>query len=265
MKALICPLCSLPLSKNPQGLACANRHQFDQAKEGYFNLLPVNQKNSREPGDAKQQLVARRDFLTAGYFFPLVVALRKIINPKLESLLDIGCGEGYFTHLLHEHCTHADIYGLDISKAGVRLAARRGAQRMTCVVASSHALPFEGESMEVIVRIYAPSKDQELSRVLKPSGRLIIVTPGEQHLLGLRQKIYQIIRPHPKPVAPEGFEEVEQVSVCFPLNVPAGELTASLLAMTPFAWKLHSDLLDAYIKEGLVDQAHFQIGVYRRL
>jgi 23S rRNA (guanine745-N1)-methyltransferase len=265
MNALICPLCALPLSENPQGLACFNGHQFDRAKEGYFNLLPVHHKNSREPGDAKQQLIARREFLTAGYFLPLVDALKNIISSDTKSLLDIGCGEGYFSRLLHEHCAHADVYGLDISKAGVRLAAKSGLQNLTCVVASSHSLPFEEASMDVIIRIYAPSKDEELFRVLRPAGKLIIVTPGEQHLLGLRQKIYQIIRSHPKPVVPEGFKELKQDSVCYPLSVPAGGLTASLLAMTPFVWKLNSELVQAYIKEGIADQAHFQIGVYQKL
>lgn len=264
MKALICPLCSLPLSENPQGLACSNRHQFDRAKEGYFNLLPVHHKNSREPGDAKQQLIARRAFLTAGYFLPLIDALKKIISPDIEALLDIGCGEGYFTRLLHEHCVNAHVYGLDISKAGIRLAAKSVMQNLTCVVASSHSLPFEDASMDVITRIYAPSKDEELFRVLKPKGKLIIVTPGEQHLLGLRQKIYQTIKPHPKPIAPQGFSELKQDSVCFPLTVPAGDLAAALLSMTPFAWKLTPELLESSIKDGVADSAHFQIGVYEK-
>lgn len=265
MKALICPLCALSLIENPQGLACFNRHQFDRAKEGYFNLLPVHHKNSREPGDAKQQLIARRAFLTAGYFLPLVDALKKIINPDVESFLDIGCGEGYFTRLLHEHCTSADVYGLDISKAGIRLAAKSGMQNLTYVVASSHSLPFEDASMDVITRIYAPSKDEELFRVLKPAGKLIIVTPGDHHLLALRQTIYQAIKPHPKPIAPRGFSELKQDAVCFPLSVPVGELTASLLGMTPFAWKLNPELLQSYIEKGVRDQAHFQISVYGRL
>lgn len=264
MKALICPLCSLPLSENPQGLVCFNRHQFDRAKEGYFNLLPVHHKNSREPGDAKQQLIARREFLAAGYFLPLVDALKNIISSDAESLLDIGCGEGYFTRLLHEHCVSADTYGLDISKAGVRLAAKSGMQNTTYVVASSHSLPFEDASMEVIIRVYAPSKDEELFRVLKPRGKLVIVTPGEEHLLGLRQKIYQTIKPHPKPITPQGFNELKQDSVCFPLLVPAGCLTESLLAMTPFAWKLTPELLVSSIKDGFADRAHFQISVYEK-
>ena len=264
MNALICPLCALPLSENSQGLACFNRHQFDRAKEGYFNLLPVHHKNSREPGDAKQQLVARRAFLAAGYFLPLVDALKKLISSDVETLLDIGCGEGYFTRLIQEHCSGADVYGLDISKAGVRLAAKSNMQNLTYLVASSHSLPLADASMDVITRIYAPSKDGELFRVLKPAGKLIIVTPGQQHLIGLRQKIYQTIKPHPKPVAPKGFNELKQGSVCFPLSVPAGDLTASLLSMTPFAWKLSPVLLQSSIKEGLADTAHFQVSIYEK-
>jgi len=270
MKALICPLCALPLNALPlsertQGLACFNRHQFDQAKEGYFNLLPVHYKNSREPGDAKQQLSARREFLSAGYFLPLVAALKEIISSDTESLLDIGCGEGYFTQLLQEHCSSAEVYGLDISKAGVRLAAKGNKQNLTYIVASSQALPLADESMEVIIRIYAPSKDEELFRVLKPKGQVIIVTPGEQHLLALRQKIYQVIKPHPKPVIPQGFKELKQELVSFPLAIPSGELTAALLTMTPFAWKLSAELLQSSIAEGIGDMAHFQISVYEKL
>lgn len=264
MKALICPLCALPLSENLQGLTCFNRHQYDRAKEGYFNLLPVHYKNSREPGDAKQQLIARRAFLTAGYFLPLVAALKEIIRPSVGSILDIGCGEGYFTRLLYEHCTSAEVYGLDISKAGVRLAAKRELQNLTYMVASSHSLPLADASMDVITRIYAPSKDEELFRVLKPRGQLIIVTPGEQHLLSLRQKIYQTIKPHPKPVAPKGFNELKQDTIAFPLFVPAGDMTAALLSMTPFVWKLSPSLLQLLIKEGFNDTAHFQISIYEK-
>lgn len=262
MKNLICPLCSLLLLENAQGLACDNRHQFDRAKEGYFNLLPVHHKNSREPGDAKQQLVARRAFLTAGYFAPLVAELKKIINPTIESLLDVGCGEGYFTRGLSEHCSGADVYGIDIAKAAIRLAAKSSSPHATYAVASSYLLPVADASMDLITRIYAPSKDEELLRVIKPEGKLIIVTPGEQHLIGLRKKIYKEIRVHPKPKVPQGFSEIAQSGIIFRLQVPAGDLTASLLEMTPFAWKLVPDLLKRLTLEGLDDLADFQISVY---
>lgn len=262
MNALICPLCSLALIENPQGVACVNRHQFDRSKEGYYNLLPVHYKNSREPGDAKQQLVARRTFLNAGYFLPLVDQLKKIISPKTENLLDIGCGEGYFPRLFHEHCSDAAIYGIDISKAGVQLAAKGSSNKEHYMVASSHALPIANDSMDLITRIYAPSKDEELARILKTGGKLIIVTPGEQHLIGLRGKIYDSINPHPKPVTPKGFTEVEQQSVRFSLEVPSGDLTMALLKMTPFSWKLNAELEGQLMQQGLKDWAEFQIGVY---
>ncbi|GGY69385.1 23S rRNA (guanine(745)-N(1))-methyltransferase [Cellvibrio zantedeschiae] len=265
MKELICPLCSQFLIVNEQGLACANRHQFDRAKEGYFNLLPVHHKNSREPGDAKQQLAARRAFLTAGYFAPLLNELKKIIDPNSGSLLDIGCGEGYFTRGLAEHCKHADIYGIDIAKAGIRLAAKNRPSQTTYVVASSHLLPLADTSMDVIVRIYAPSKDEELFRVLKPDGKLFIVTPGDRHLIELRKRIYKEIKPHPQPKVPHGFKDLSHIEVSFPLSVPAGELTNALLEMTPFAWKLSSDLQVKLAGEGLVDLAHFQISTYEKV
>jgi hypothetical protein len=80
----------------------------------------------------------------------------------------------------------------------------------------------------------------------------------------LRQKIYQTIRQHPKPVEPRGFKALKQDSVSFSIAVPSGELAAALLAMTPFAWKLNPELLQSFITEGLVDTAHFQISVYEK-
>jgi len=264
MKDLICPLCTLSLMENSHGLVCENRHQFDRAKEGYFNLLPVQFKNSREPGDAKAQLQARKIFLAADYFFPLVQSLQKKMNPELASLLDIGCGEGYFTRAFRDYCSEATVYGLDIAKAGIRLAAKNNSARICYAVASSSALPFADASMSVIVRIYAPSKDAELQRVLKPDGQLIVVTPGEQHLIGLRKNIYQTIRPHQKPDVPLGFHLVSEDSVEFSLSVPPGQLSQSLLAMTPFAWKLRSELQAAYIANGCVDSAHFHVSIYQK-
>lgn len=269
MEHLICPLCSLALTKNTQGVTCPNRHQFDRAKEGYFNLLPVHHKNSREPGDAKQQLAARRAFLSAGYFSPLADELNKAIDSTIGALsvgalLDIGCGEGYFTRSLSKHCASAHIYGIDIAKAGVRLAAKNSEPNNIYAVASSHLLPLAAASMDVITRIYAPSKDEELFRVLKPDGYLVIVTPGEQHLMGLRQQIYQTIKPHPLPKAPQGFRSVKELKVGFPLNIPAGDMTAALLEMTPFAWKLTPDLLERLVACGLADQADFQLSIYTK-
>ncbi|HWV15405.1 MAG TPA: methyltransferase domain-containing protein [Cellvibrio sp.] len=269
MKHLICPLCKQPLLATDQGIGCANRHQFDRAREGYFNLLPVQHKNSREPGDARQQLQARRAFLQAGFFSPLMEKLQELIPAETSTLLDIGCGEGYFTQAMSDSHPDAEIYGLDISKAGVRLAARSASdklpQKITYIVASSYTLPLADSSVDVITRIYAPSKDEELQRVLKPQGKLIIVTPGERHLLALRQQIYRELRPHPKPQAPLGFREDSQQQLSFSLQLPTGDYTRALLQMTPFAWRLTPAILQQIIGNGLQDTADFQLSVYRQV
>ena len=264
MKDLRCPLCQLPLLPNPQGLSCDNRHQFDRAKEGYFNLLPVQNKHSREPGDAKEQLQARRQFLQAGFFEPLKSKLQAVVPAGVQSLLDIGCGEGYFTRGFADVLPETQIYGIDIAKAGVRLAAKsvQEKNRQLFVVASSFDLPVADHSIDVITRIYAPSKDAELWRVIKPGGLLIIVTPAENHLLGLRHRIYQKVRMHQQPPMPEGFDLFDQYRVTGSLQINMPELCAALLSMTPFAWRLPVALRNEIIAGGITDEADFMITLY---
>jgi 23S rRNA (guanine745-N1)-methyltransferase len=263
MKLLICPLCFEPLLKSPQGICCSHSHQFDRAKEGYFNLLPVQFKGSREPGDAIHQLRARRAFLQSNYFLPLVNELMGLIPVSTSTLLDIGCGEGYFTREMSRHCVDADVYGIDIAKAAVRMAAKNS-NNITYVVASSYSLPIADNSVDVITRIYAPSENAELRRVLKLGGMLILVTPGEEHLMGLRKKIYQEIRPHPQPLALDGFDEVSRKNISFTLELPPNESTEALLQMTPFAWRLPKDILMKLVAEGIQDTADFCVTVYQQ-
>ena len=66
-----CPLCHQPLSREKNSYICPQRHQFDMAKEGYVNLLPVQHKRSRDPGDSAEMMQARRAFLDAGHYQPL--------------------------------------------------------------------------------------------------------------------------------------------------------------------------------------------------
>lgn len=266
MNDLRCPLCRQPLIPNSPGLACANRHQFDRAKEGYFNLLPVQNKHSREPGDAKEQLQARRQFLQAGFFASLKVRLQELLPPATTTLLDIGCGEGYFTSAFAEALPHAQVYGIDIAKAGVRLAAKSAKNNPALVfsVASSFDLPFADDSMDVVTRIYAPSKDEELWRVIKPGGTLVIVAPAEGHLLELRSRIYREVRPHPLPVTPRGFELQAHYSVKDELLVKDSELCAALLAMTPFAWRLSAELRDSLLSGEIRDTLDFTISFYNK-
>lgn len=267
MNELRCPLCKLPMQINAHGLACENRHQFDRAKEGYFNLLPVQHKHSREPGDAREQLQARRQFLQAGFFDPLKKRLQALVPLGVQTVLDIGCGEGYFTRALADTAPQAQVYGVDIAKAGVRLAAKSATDknRNVFVVASSVDLPFADHSVDFITRIYAPSHDTELWRVIKPDGLLVIVAPAERHLLGLRQRIYAEVRPHAVPATPKGFRQIAQERLTDELVIDESPLCKALLTMTPFAWRLPTELRQRLEVEGLVDQLDFGIHLYQRV
>ena len=98
MTLLVCPLCEHPLERGAKTWRCLKGHSFDVAREGYVNLLPVQHKNSREPGDDLQMVTARREFLHAGHYQPLRDAMLEALAPLgARSLLDIGCGEGYYT------------------------------------------------------------------------------------------------------------------------------------------------------------------------
>ncbi len=269
MNALSCPLCNTPLIVNHQGVGCSNRHQFDRAKEGYFNLLPVHHKHSREPGDAKVQLQSRRQFLQAGFFAPLRHHLQGLLPTSAKSVLDIGCGEGYFTQGIAEALPSAQVYGMDIAKAGVRLAAKTARStgldsHLVYAVASSFDLPVADASIDVITRIYAPSKDAELYRVMGLNGLLVIVAPGEQHLLELRRRIYREVRPHQITPIPDGFRLIDQQALQADLVIEQPELRAALLDMTPFAWRMSAELKNSLISERFVDQMDFTISLYNK-
>ena len=64
---LICPICGEQLHIRDKSCLCPNRHSFDIARQGYVNLLTVQQKHSLNPGDTREQVLSRRTFLEAGY------------------------------------------------------------------------------------------------------------------------------------------------------------------------------------------------------
>ncbi|WP_428943226.1 23S rRNA (guanine(745)-N(1))-methyltransferase [Pantoea sp. FN060301] len=243
-----CPLCHSPLHQEASLWRCSNRHQFDRAKEGYVNLLPVQHKRSRQPGDSADMMQARREFLDAGHYQPLQQKVgdifSRILPPTAISVLDIGCGEGYYTHAVAAKLQargEAEVYGLDVSKVAVRYGARRYHNVEFCV-ASSHRLPFPDAQFDAVLRIYAPCKAKELFRVVKENGYVLTVTPGPRHLIQFKALIYQDVKLHDEtPEQMEGFEMIEQHALNYPMRLNSEE-SAALLQMTPFAWRARPEV-----------------------
>lgn len=244
----LCPLCHQPLLPEAAVWRCASRHQFDRAKEGYVNLLPVQHKRSKQPGDSADMMLARREFLDAGHYQPLQQKVceifERILPASATGVLDIGCGEGYYTHAVANRLQargETAVHGLDVSKVAVRFGAKRYHNVEFCV-ASSHRLPFAAGQFDAVLRIYAPCKAEELARVVKERGYVLTVTPGPRHLIQFKALIYQDVKLHDEtPEEMAGFELIEQHSLNYPLRLNSEE-SAALLQMTPFAWRARPEV-----------------------
>ncbi len=240
-----CPICSGPLALNSNGkqLCCAKNHQFDRAKQGYFNLLPVQHKKSKEPGDSKEMILARHDFLNADYYRPLADKLAQIVSEHQlgnATLLDLGCGEGYYSRQLRQALPQIDLYGMDISKAAVVKAAGQDKESQYCV-ASSDKIPLQDASVDAVLKVYAPAKDSELARVTSSHGLIISVMPGPRHLWQLREFIYdEVIEHNTQNTTFDGFDLTGSHQFSFTI-CPTDRHRSALLQMTPFAWKANLD------------------------
>lgn len=236
-----CPLCSDELLPQAATLRCRNGHQFDLAREGYVNLLPVQQKKSLDPGDNAAMIQARRAFLDAGHYRFLSDAINQQLQALLQpgdQLLDIGCGEGYYTGALAGAVPDVQIQGLDISKTAVRYAAKRYKSIRWCV-ASSYALPFAPAQFAALLRIYAPSEPAEMARVLRSNGYLLTVSPAPEHLLQFKQQAYTTVRLHPDSIKTEaGFLHQSRQRLQAQWQAPDAASMLQLIEMIPLAYKL---------------------------
>ena len=260
--SLTCPICREPLSLVGNGLACSNRHSFDRARQGYYNLLPVQHKNSRDPGDNQAMVEARRRFLDGGHYAPLARRLAELAAERGQrSWLDIGCGEGYYTAQLAEQLPEADGYALDISREAVKRAAARGRSRslrdaalptsmsvaaLTWLVASMARVPLSDASCDLLASVFSPLDWQEALRLLRPGGGLLRMGPTRAHLMELRQKLYDEVRDYDDQkhleLIPPGMHLAHSETLSFPLLLANAQARADLLAMTPHGWRASAEL-----------------------
>lgn len=233
-----CPHCRLTLHSSPdaRSLACASGHAFDRAREGYVNLLPANRKNSRDPGDSAEMVAARRRVHLADTYRPLadaVVAEFAAENVK-GTVLDLGCGEGYYTRALLAALPTTSIMAIDISRSAVRLAAKNN-PAADIAVASAFCLPLPDASLDALVRIFAPSDDSELARVIKPGGFYLEVSPGPRHLWQLRRELYETPLEHAQARADIATMTLyRHRELQYELLPEPGQI-ADIITMTPFA------------------------------
>lgn len=245
MSIFACPVCGERLIPHEKTFDCPNGHSYDLASEGYVYLLPPNKKHSKMPGDDKEMVASRRSFLESGEYRLFSDALNQLSyqysNHEKPVILDAGCGEGYYTGRLAEslsrHSVSAELYGFDISKFAVKAAAKKY-KNISFAVGSMFGIPVLSESADLVTNVFAPIVPDELNRVTKPGGILILAVPGERHLFGLKKILYEnpYENEHRETEYP-GFRFLERVPMCGQIHTSDPEMIQSLFTMTPYYWK----------------------------
>ncbi len=289
MSLFICPLCQSPLDPAVDTWRCdgslhpkQTSHPFDVARQGYVNLLPVQQKKSKAPGDSQESIDARKRFLNHGHYAPL----QKLISQKMTEFLsndelidkqdskpvnwlDIGCGEGYYTQAMAQMGTDVidTLIAADISKPAVvelakvsKVAGRLWYQprqedtaKTTAVyplVTSAAHLPLRPHSITGISSIFSPILPEAFDNVLMDGGYLIIAKPDVGHLATMRDALFDDVREHDsdkflQELAPY-FTLAETCRVSTDLTLSAEDL-ADLMTMTPYAYRARSEKRQALL------------------
>jgi len=245
MSIFACPVCGARLEKREKVWLCPNGHSYDVASEGYVYLLPPNKKHSASPGDDREMVASRRRFLESGAYRRFSDALNGLALRYLPrsgpAVLDAGCGEGYYTGrlaaFLAENGRSPQIFGFDISKCAVKAAAKRY-RSIPFAVGSMFGIPVLPASADLVTDVFAPIVPGELARVAKPGGILILAVPGERHLYGLKEILYdQPYENERKDTEYPGFTFLDRVPVRGKLETDDPRLIRDLFAMTPYAWK----------------------------
>jgi 23S rRNA (guanine745-N1)-methyltransferase len=248
---LACPIDRERLEFHEKRLVCKNGHAFDIARQGYVNLLPVQHKRSKQPGDSKAMVSARARFLNSGLYEPVAVKLAEITCAQIVDdndicLMDAGCGEGYYFDYVFNYLKvkkrggNFSFIGLDISKAAIAESAKRNKQ-ITWIVGTNRQPPVDEASVDIILCVFGFQSFEGFNRVLKSGGKVILVEPGPDHLKELREIIYpEVERTDRQDLAhgeEVGFCMLDSQRLRFKAGLVNNEQISNLLKMTPHFYR----------------------------
>ena len=267
-----CPVCASPLDRQDSRYLCPKGHTFDRAAAGYVHLLPANKMHSKDPGDDKAMATARNRFLSGGYYAPLCDALADLAlqyAPDHPSILDAGCGEGYYSAAIFKALAEAGksprMAGVDLSKHALKRAAKRE-KNAEFAVASVYDLPVPDRSADLLFNCFSPLALEEFQRVLRPGGVYVYVVPGEKHLWEMKEILYENPYPNTEKRTPyPGFQYLEVREVDERIHLPNQEPIADLFQMTPYVWRTPKEGIDRLHSLDSLDLTiSFRIHVFRK-
>lgn len=273
---LSCPVCQSNLVQQDKTLSCTQGHTFDRAKQGYWNLLLAHKKRSKDPGDNSAMVQARRQFLNQGHYDTLSDRINRQVQDALcdttdARILDMGCGEGFYTVSLENalseaNCT-AQLIGLDISKHAVKAACARS-KNITWLVASGANIPVPDNSLDGLTVLFSRLMPEAFAKPLKKDGLLLLAWTGEQHLIEMRELIYDEIRPSrydPVKQLEDLFELQSITPVSYPFELNDNHSIQTLLGMTPHSQRMPQAARERFASlNNLALTLDVNLGLFRR-
>ena len=252
---LACPIDGEKLTLNDKQFICVNGHSFDIAKQGYVNLLPVQHKRSKDPGDSKEMVIARANFLNTGVYEPIAkklceIALSFVVDARQLCFMDAGCGEGYYFDYAYNYFKKIEgnnklsFIGLDISKNAIVESAKRN-KHITWVVGTNRQPPVSNNSVDLILCVFGFHSFNGFKKVLKNNSNIILVEAGVDHLKELREIIYTEVKKTAPPslsVAEElGFKLIDTQVLNFKTGNINNQAINQLLLMTPHFFRANKE------------------------
>ena len=247
--AFACPICQANLTLVETSLKCSNRHSFDLAKFGYVNLTPQIKQSANYD---KENFQNRQEILEAGFYQAILEGISDLLatKPSAKTVLDIGCGEGFYSRKLQESHSDKTFYAFDISKDSVQIAAKSESNwAVNWFVGDLARLPIKDASMDILLDIFSPANYGEFQRVLSKDGILIKVIPTKNHLKEIRQMVQDQLtkKDYSNQDIKEHFQEhfSIQASQIASLTKPiTGEQRQALLSMTPLLFHVDQTKID---------------------
>lgn len=264
----ICPKCKCKLSKIDNSYKCENNHSFDISRKGYINLLLNNDKSSINPGDTKISLDSRNSFLNQGYYSSILEGVTLAIESKKGlnglNLLDIGCGEGFYTSSIYNKLTNSNVYGFDIAKDGINIATRY-TKDVNWFVANSKNIPVMDNSIDVVLAIFSFVTDSEIERVLKDDGIIVQVVALDDHLKEIKEMFYESINKKDINNKLLSFNLIESKEINTKVVVKGSDNILNLFKMTPHYYRVKSDkknVFDNVVKKEIT--INVMINIYKK-
>ncbi|HEU5569265.1 TPA: methyltransferase domain-containing protein [Streptococcus pneumoniae] len=247
--AFACPICQENLTLLETNFKCCNRHSFDLAKFGYVNLAPQIKLSANYD---KENFQNRQQILEAGFYQAILDAVSDLLasSKTTTTILDIGCGEGFYSRKLQESHSEKTFYAFDISKDSVQIAAKSEPNwAVNWFVGDLARLPIKDASMDILLDIFSPANYGEFRRVLSKDGILIKVIPTENHLKEIRQRVQDQLtnKEYSNQDIKEHFQEhftiLSSQSASLTKTITAEQLQA-LLSMTPLLFHVDQSKID---------------------